>query len=61
MAKWHSYGFRPEEADEERRARQAEDDLVRAYLPVILDNFDAILETPRYFFCQPRGSWFSSL
>ena len=44
---------------EERRAREIEDELLREYLPVILGNFERILETPRYFFCQPGSAFLS--
>lgn len=59
MSKWVSYGFSPGNDLEARRAREIEGELLREYLPVILGNSERILETPRYFFCQPGSAFLS--
>jgi hypothetical protein len=61
MTKWVSYGYGPEQDPEGRRAQEIEDELLREYFAVIVENLDRILETPRYFFCQLRSAWFSCL
>lgn len=61
MSKWVSYGYGPRNDPESIRARLAEDELFRQHLPVILANGDRILATPRYFFCQLKTAYMSSL
>ena len=61
MGKLHSYGFSPTDDPTAREARGVEDDLLRQHLQVILANAERILETPRYFFCQPTMAFMSSL
>ncbi len=61
MSKWTSCGEDPPNDLEAIRARRKDHDLLQQHLPVILANSDRVLEAPRYFFCQPRTAYMSSL
>ena len=57
----HSYSFNPTDDPKTRQVRGVENDLLRQHLSVILANADQVLDTPRYFFCQPTMAFMSSL
>ncbi len=61
MARFISRGYGPPDDPELRDAKEIEDELFRQYFPLIRSSSETILETPRYFFCQLKSAWFSSL
>jgi hypothetical protein len=61
VSRWVFYSYGPQNDPEAIRVRQEEDALLRRHLRLILANADRVLETPRYFFCQLRTAFMSSL